>query len=160
MKETLKKYLPSLVYGGSDGAVTTFSVMAGAAGAGFDTKVVIVLGLANLFSDGFSMASADYLAEDSHARENKVQAFKDAMVTFVSFIGIGSIPLIPIFISIGTNKFTLSIVLTLITFMLIGYLRAKVLNRNPLNLAFQSVAIGSTCAAIAYFIGEYISKLM
>jgi VIT1/CCC1 family predicted Fe2+/Mn2+ transporter len=160
MKEQLKKYLPSLVYGGSDGAVTTFSVMAGAVGAGFDTKVVIVLGLANLFSDGFSMASADYLAEDSHAHENKLQALKDAIVTFVSFIGIGSIPLIPVLITFEANKFTLSIIFTLITFILIGCLRAKVLNRNPFHLAFQSVAIGSTCAAIAYFIGNYISKLI
>ena len=61
MKDSLKKYLPSIVYGGSDGAVTTFAVMAGAVGAGFDSRVIIVLGLANLFSDGFSMASAERL---------------------------------------------------------------------------------------------------
>lgn len=160
MKDSLKKYLPSIVYGGSDGAVTTFAVMAGAVGAGFDTRVIIVLGLANLFSDGFSMASADYLAEDSHAKENKKKAFKNALATFLSFVGIGFIPLIPILYLTHSNKFLLSTIFTLLTFAFIGYVRGKILDRNPVRLALQSVLIGSICATIAYVIGEYISTLV
>ena len=86
MKETLRTYLPSLVYGGSDGTVTTFAVMAGAVGAGIDSRVVIILGLANLFSDGFSMASADYLSEDSRVGESKKIALRNAYITFFSFV--------------------------------------------------------------------------
>lgn len=160
MKDSIKKYLPSIVYGGSDGAVTTFAVMAGAVGAGFDTRVIIVLGLANLFSDGFSMASADYLAEDSHVKENKVEALKSAIATFFSFVCVGFIPLIPILLMVQSNKFVLSVIFTLVTFASIGYIRAKILSRNPLALASQSVIIGSICALIAYFIGEYISRLV
>lgn len=160
MKETLQKYLPSIVYGGSDGAVTTFAVMAGAVGAGFDTKVIIVLGLANLCSDGFSMASADYLAEDSRAKEDKAQALKDALATFFSFILIGFIPILPIIASVHANKFLLSTAFTLCTFALIGYTRAILLKRNRFELMVQSVLIGSICASLAYFVGEYISKLM
>ncbi len=160
MKDSLKKYLPSIVYGGSDGAVTTFAVMAGAVGAGFDTRVIIVLGLANLFSDGFSMASAEYLADDSYAQENKARSFKNALTTFVSFVGIGFIPLIPVLFAVQANKFMCSIVFTVLTFALIGYIRGKILNRNPLELAVQSIIIGSICAMIAYAIGEYISRLV
>ena len=160
MKDSLKKYLPSIVYGGSDGAVTTFAVMAGSVGAGFDTRVTIVLGLANLFSDGFSMASAEYLADDSYAEENKVRSFKNAITTFVSFVGIGFVPLIPVLFAIQSNKFILSIVFTILTFALIGYTRGKILNRNPTLLAVQSIIIGGICAAIAFFVGEYIVKLV
>ena len=160
MKDSIKRYLPSIVYGGSDGAVTTFAVMAGAVGAGFDTRVIIVLGLANLFSDGFSMAAADYQAEDSHVKENKPRALKDALATFISFVGIGFIPLLPILFMADAHKFILSTIFTLFTFAFIGYVRGKILKRNPIRLALQSVIIGSTCAAIAYFIGEYISKLV
>ena len=159
MKDSIKRYLPSIVYGGSDGAVTTFAVMAGAVGAGFDTRVIIVLGLANLFSDGFSMAAADYQAEDSHAKENKPRALRDAFVTFVSFVGIGFIPLLPILFMVNANKFILSTIFTLFTFLCIGYIRGKILNRNPIKLAIQSVVIGSICAAIAFFVGEYLAKL-
>lgn len=54
------RYLPDSVLGGIDGCVTTFAVVAGAVGAGFDAIVPIVLGTANLLADGFSMAVANY----------------------------------------------------------------------------------------------------
>ncbi|MHC4877500.1 MAG: VIT1/CCC1 transporter family protein [Planctomycetota bacterium] len=49
-------YLREFVYGAVDGTVTTFAVVSGVAGAGLSSGVVIVLGLANLIADGFSMA--------------------------------------------------------------------------------------------------------
>ncbi len=54
-------YLRDFVYGAIDGTVTTFAVVCGVAGAGLDTKIVIVLGMANLIGDGFSMAASNYL---------------------------------------------------------------------------------------------------
>ena len=53
------------VLGAIDGTVTTFAVVAGAIGAGFSSLVVIVLGLANLLADGFSMAVSNYLGTKS-----------------------------------------------------------------------------------------------
>jgi vacuolar iron transporter family protein len=48
------------VYGGIDGAVTTFAVVAGVVGAELSTRVVLILGAANLVADGFSMAASNY----------------------------------------------------------------------------------------------------
>jgi VIT1/CCC1 family predicted Fe2+/Mn2+ transporter len=42
------------VYGGLDGIVTTFAVVSGVAGAELGVHVVLIMGLANLFADGFS----------------------------------------------------------------------------------------------------------
>ncbi len=53
-------YLRDWVYGGIDGTVTTFAVVAGAIGADLSIRVVIILGVANLLADGFSMAAANY----------------------------------------------------------------------------------------------------
>ena len=53
-------YLRDWVYGGIDGAVTTFAVVAGAVGANLSTPIILILGLANLLADGFSMAAANY----------------------------------------------------------------------------------------------------
>jgi len=53
-------YLRDWVYGGIDGAVTTFAIVAGAVGADLSTRVVLILGAANLIADGFSMAAANY----------------------------------------------------------------------------------------------------
>lgn len=58
---TRRNYLRDWVYGGIDGAVTTFAVVSGVVGADLSPVVVVVLGLANLGADGFSMAAGNYL---------------------------------------------------------------------------------------------------
>ena len=57
--------IPDAVLGGIDGCVTTFAVVSGAAGAGFSASVALILGVANLLADGFSMAVSNYEAVKS-----------------------------------------------------------------------------------------------
>ena len=56
-----ESYVSDFIYGAIDGAVTTFAVVAGVAGAGLDDRVIILLGVANLAADGFSMAASNFL---------------------------------------------------------------------------------------------------
>ena len=53
-------YLRDWIYGGIDGVVTTFAVVASVVGADLSSKVVLVLGVANLVADGFAMAAGNY----------------------------------------------------------------------------------------------------
>jgi len=62
-------YLGEFVYGGIDGCVTTFAVVAGSVGAGLDSSVIIILGFANLLADGFAMSVGAYLSTKTE-REN------------------------------------------------------------------------------------------
>jgi VIT1/CCC1 family predicted Fe2+/Mn2+ transporter len=55
-------YLPDAIYGAIDGTVTTFAILAGAVGAHLSSRVIIILGVANLVADGFSMAAGNYTA--------------------------------------------------------------------------------------------------
>lgn len=52
--------LRDVIYGGIDGSVTTFAIVAGVAGAGLSPFVIVALGLANVLADGFSMAAGNY----------------------------------------------------------------------------------------------------
>ncbi len=54
-------YLRDFIYGAIDGAVTTFAVVCGVQGAGLSVGVVVILGVANLIADGFSMAASNFL---------------------------------------------------------------------------------------------------
>lgn len=60
-----EKYLGEFVYGGIDGCVTTFAVVAGSVGAGLNSSVIIILGFANLLADGFAMSVGAYLSTKS-----------------------------------------------------------------------------------------------
>lgn len=58
-------YVGDFVLGAIDGVVTTFAVVAGVAGAEFSPTVAVVLGIANLLADGFSMAASNYVSTKS-----------------------------------------------------------------------------------------------
>lgn len=70
-------YLRDWIYGGIDGAVTTLAVVTGVAGAQLSKWIILALGFANLFADGFSMAASNYLGtkaeHDDWSRLEKIE---------------------------------------------------------------------------------------
>jgi len=61
------RYIKDIVYGANDGVITTFAIIAGVAGANIaDPRLtIILLGIANVLADGFSMAASNYLGSKS-----------------------------------------------------------------------------------------------
>lgn len=57
-----KNHISEFVYGGIDGAITTFAVVSGAAGAEAGLGWVLIFGFANLLADGFSMSVGNYFS--------------------------------------------------------------------------------------------------
>jgi vacuolar iron transporter family protein len=79
----ISSYLQEIVYGGSDGIVTTLAVISGFAGAGasnlgLSTTVVLLFGLANLFADATSMGLGNYLSVRSEKAVGDRQCQKQA----------------------------------------------------------------------------------
>jgi len=74
---TRPDHLKDCVYGGIDGAVTTFAIVAGVQGAGLSPTIIIILGIANVIADGFSMAASNYSATkaelDDRARLREIE---------------------------------------------------------------------------------------
>jgi len=62
-------FIGEFIYGGIDGSVTTFAVVAGAAGAHLESSIVIILGFANLIADGFAMSVGAYLSTKSEQQQ-------------------------------------------------------------------------------------------
>jgi DNA damage-binding protein 1 len=56
-------YVKSLVFGGLDGIITTFAIVATVAGARAHPGLVLLMGAANLIADALSMGIGDYLSE-------------------------------------------------------------------------------------------------
>jgi VIT1/CCC1 family predicted Fe2+/Mn2+ transporter len=74
---TNHNYVRDFIYGGIDGAVTTFAIVSGVSGAELSTKIILILGFANLVADGFSMAASNYLAtraeQDDYRRLERIE---------------------------------------------------------------------------------------
>jgi len=65
------RYLKDVVYGSIDGIITTFAIVSGVIGASLGYGVIVILGLANLLADGFSMAIGNYLSTKSEIERIK-----------------------------------------------------------------------------------------
>ncbi len=74
-------YLRDWIYGGIDGLVTTFAIVAGAVGADMSSRVVLILGLAKLIADALSMAAANYTGTKAeHEEYQKIREMEERHV--------------------------------------------------------------------------------
>lgn len=169
----LKRYLSEFVYGAVDGTVTTFAVVAASAGAGVSSAFVLILGIANLVADGFSMGASAFLAAQAENDESSGRSTKHASpriiaaATFGAFILVGSVPVLPYFFDVISNSktpgitlFYISSIATALTFLAIGYTKGKVGGESTLKSALLTLALGAIAAGLAYFAGDILAAWM
>lgn len=224
-RHTTGKYIGDIIYGANDGIITTFAIVAGAAGAGFPSSVVIILGIANILADGISMGASNYLGgrseqdyakaqrakeewEIEHLPELEIEEIKEifekkgfkgkeldrtvktitsnrqvwletmmrdelgiiedeaddpkkhGFVTFGAFVAAGIIPLLPYLLPNLPEQFTTSIALAALTLFIVGASRTLVTAVAWLKGGLEMFIVGSAAAAVAYFVGNYIEKLV
>jgi VIT1/CCC1 family predicted Fe2+/Mn2+ transporter len=225
---SVQEYLGEFVYGGIDGSVTTFAVVAGATGAGLPSGIVIILGLANLIADGFAMSVGSYLStkseKDNYEKHRRIEYWEvehipekekeevrdiyrkygfegelleqivakitqnkdiwvDVMmreelemmpenksplamgaVTFASFLIMGLVPLLAYLwdYSFGSTLplFGISCLLTSLTFVLIGFLKAIVTHTHKLKAIAETLFLGAAAAGLSYWVGYLLEGLV
>lgn len=54
--------LKPIIFGGLDGILTAFAIVAGAAGGALDPSVILILGFSNIFADALSMGVGEFLS--------------------------------------------------------------------------------------------------
>lgn len=177
MLKRIENNLREFVYGGMDGAVTTFAVVTGAAGANLDVSVILILGFANVLADGFSMAVGSYLSEKSEqdlsvhkgdsTREDHESPIRASVATFISFLLVGFIPL-----SVYTADYILdlnmpnsdllvyAVLLTMTAFGLIGLLRARITKVSKSRAVMESLGLGLAAASISFIVGSVLEKVI
>lgn len=167
LKSRFAYYLGDIIYGANDGIITTFAVVSSAAGAGLGPLIVIVLGVANLIADGFSMGASRYLSIKSEqtlehgAQESSRSAAADGFMTFASFVVIGTFPLIPFIFAISAESvFTVSALATAASLFIVGAARALVTTRGFLVSGLEMLVVGGVAAGLAYAVGAFVSALV
>jgi VIT1/CCC1 family predicted Fe2+/Mn2+ transporter len=152
-----RKYLPDFVYGANDGVVTTLAVMSGAVGASLSTRVILILGFANLLADGFSMGASNVLARRSELTLGEIPPFtrvaRHGLATFAGFVVAGIIPLCAYLLPARDSHYPLAIGLALATLFIVGASRARFTERGIARAGLEMLSIGAVASALAYGIG-------
>lgn len=218
-KTTKSQNVSDAVLGGIDGCITTFAVVSGAVGANLPASVAIVLGFANLFADGFSMAISNYesikakcefaadirrteeahidqvpageceevrqifqnkgfegeilekivatitqnrqlwvdtmLTEEHGLQKIESNPWKSAAVTFVAFLVVGTMPLIPFLIPglQPQQQFVLSATVAAVVFFFIGIFKSVIFAKPILRAGLSTLLTGGAAASLAYLTG-------
>ena len=164
-----RHYIRELIYGANDGIITTFAVVAGVAGGGLPLRVVLIIGAANLFADGLSMAVGNYLAIRSHESvletqelpEEEAFPVRHAGATFLAFVLAGAVPLVPYMIPIVPfDRFAISITLTFLAMFVIGASRALIAKLRWWKAGLEMLGLGAIVAAIAYGSGAIVAAMV
>jgi Uncharacterized membrane protein len=161
-------YIKDIIYGANDGIITTFAVVASIEGAGLSVYAILAVGFASLFADGISMASSSYLATKSDkevksqngGRPKDERPLLESIITFMSFITAGSVPLVPYIFLAQDNSYSyaISALTALSTLFLIGGLRTRLTRRNFIWAGLEMSLLGIFSGAIAYLIGTIVSN--
>jgi VIT1/CCC1 family predicted Fe2+/Mn2+ transporter len=167
--EVARHYIRELVYGANDGIITTFAVVAGVAGGGLSLRVVLIIGAANLFADGLSMAVGNYLSIRAHESVREAQGlpeeeafpYRHAAATFGAFVVAGAVPLLPYMVPLPSlNRFAASITLTLVALFTIGASRALISNVGWWKAGLEMFGLGAVVAAVAYGSGALVAAIV
>lgn len=59
-------FLKALIFGGLDGILTSFAIVAGSTGGGLPVQTVLILGFSNIFADALSMGVGEFLSSKAH----------------------------------------------------------------------------------------------
>ena len=151
------RYLPDLVYGANDGIITTFAVVSGVVGASLSERVIVILGLANLVADGFSMGASNYLARRSHTvleLAARGDALRHAGVTILCFVVAGVVPLLAYLVPLRSQaEFPSAVALAALALFAVGAARTFVTRRGFFRSGLEMLLVGSLAAAVAFGIG-------
>ena len=164
-----RHYVRELVYGANDGLITTFAVVAGVAGGGLSTSVVLICGVANLLADGLSMAVGNYLSIRSYESvleaqglpEEEASPARHGFATFLAFVVAGAFPLVPYLIAgFGIDRFIMSIALTFASMFAVGALRSMISTVHWWRGGAEMLVLGGAVAAVAYGSGALVARLV
>ena len=153
-----RHYLPDLVYGANDGIITTVAVVCGVVGVDLSSRVILILGFANLVADGFSMGASNFLArrsyEDPQERSDGREATRHGSATTLGFLVAGTVPLVAYLLPLsGDWSFPTAVALTVTTLFAVGALRSLVTKVGWLRSGAEMLAVGASAAAVAFAIG-------
>lgn len=163
-----KIFLKSIIIGGMDGVISTFNRISAAVGLNMNLYYLLIITVTSLIADAMSMGIGDYLSYEAQEKSEgqdyeKSKPLYHGIVTFMSFIIFGSIPLV---LFLVLNKYYKDYIYTLllgvmtIAFFLLGSLRSHFTGEQWWYTGGRTALFGNATSLAAYFLSDKLSEIL
>lgn len=160
-KKIHEDYLRSIIFGFQDALVSTTGVIVGVATGTGSQDIVILAGIVTILVESLSMGVGQYMSEKAVHQLDKTGKHTDNlyiggfMMTLAYFLG-GLVPLTPMLFFDVTTAIAITILASLTGLFILGYLKAKIVEVNPLKSAVEILILGGITTAIGIVVGNYL----
>lgn len=164
-KLAFSRYIRNFIFGVEDSLVSTVGLLSGIASVGASTETIFLTGIILIFVEGFSMGVGSFLSERSAEEylsgENSspIGTILGAMVMFISYFCAGFIPLFPYLIWTPLTALPISIVVSLLTLFVLGYITARLFKTPSAKSAFRMMLVGGIAIALGVIVGNFVQGL-
>ncbi|MBU1200416.1 VIT1/CCC1 transporter family protein [Patescibacteria group bacterium] len=173
-----KKELPvrEIIFGLEDGIVSTLGVLVGIAVGTNNKSFVILSGLVIVIVESLSMAAGTYLSNKSelelHLSSDKKHPLlslfhchsslpiKESFYMGISYILGGLVSLSGFFFLDPSNAILAAILLSSTTLFIMGFIKGKLAQINPLKSGLEMVLVSASASFIGYIVGKTASVLL
>jgi VIT1/CCC1 family predicted Fe2+/Mn2+ transporter len=153
-------YLRNFIFGVEDSLVSTVGLLAGVAAGGVTPRAILTTGLVLIVVEGFSMGIGSFLTEETTEemageKPRTLEAIKGAITMLISYCLAGLLPLSPYVFLSGNQAVSLSVIVSLLGLLLLGYGTSLYFGRpHPFKRAFKMLLLGGAAVGIGMLVGK------
>lgn len=157
--KTFILYVRNFIFGAEDSLVSTVGLLAGVVSAGMAQKEIIISGIVLICVEAFSMSVGSFLSERSTEesfpdyKQQESNSLLAATIMFFSYLACGLVPLFPYLFIAVDRAFWWSIMASLFSLSILGFVSAKILKTKILKSVIRMTIIGGLAIALGVVVG-------
>jgi len=168
----LQRHMRGIVFGGMDGILTTFALLAAVAGSGGTSPALtLVIGISTVLADGLSMGAGEYLSAKAEAEvaggtnDEETTPLEKGAAMFVAFTVFGAMPLFGYLLTEllargATYHFQLSVFITAFTLFALGTIKSTFGAGEWFRSGSEVTLIGGVAACVAFYTAKLVDFLV
>ena len=156
-----EEFARNLIFGIQDSFGSTLGFLSGVAVSGVDRKILLFTGVVLILVEAISMGVGSLISQhtvDEVEAKKSLPLFRSlsgSITMFISYAISGFIPLAPYILFYGPYSLPISVLVTLITLVIVGYISGKMLKINPWHHAKEMLLVGIIAVTVGIAIGKF-----
>ena len=168
----ISDHVRGVVFGGMDGILTTFALLAAMGGSGQTASLTLVIGISTVLADALSMAAGEYLSAKAEiellpgqkAPPDEPHPLEKGLAMFVAFTLFGAMPLLgfvltALFAQGSAFSFQISMAITAVTLFALGAIKTSFGAGVWWKSGLEVTGIGGAAAFVAFFTAKAVDTL-